>query len=327
MFKALCVGACLVLAAPLIAVAQDQTLTPEQQKELERFRQIYQSEHPQTGEVPLAAAKATLHLGDGYYFLDAADAKRVLFEVWRNPPGGADDVLGLVFPKGKTFLDSWGAVVTYDAEGYVSDKDAKNADYAKLLKQAQDGEDQENQQRSKDGFPTMHLIGWAQTPTYDLENHSEIWAREIKASDEQVHTLNYDTRILGRRGVLSLNLVSTMDQLAEARSAATNLARLTSFDVGSRYVDYQEGQDKKAAYGVAGLVAAGLGVAAAQKFGLLAILLLAAKKGLVLILAAGAWLSTRLRKLFGAKDKSKADATGLSLSEDRGPSPGTDDNP
>lgn len=321
MFKAVFVGACLALAASMAAAAQDQNLTPEQQKELEKYRAIYQSEHPKTGDVPLGPANATLHLGDRYYFLDAADAKRVLLEAWDNPPGSADGVLGLVLPKGKTFLDSWGAVVTYDPEGYVPDEDAKTADYDKVLKQAQDGEDEVNRQRSKDGFATLHLVGWAQTPTYDQASHSEVWARDFKIGDAPADTLNYDTRILGRRGVLSLNLISTMDRLADARASANDLARLASFDAGSRYSDYQEGQDKKAAHGVAGLVAAGLGVAAAQKFGLIAILLLAAKKGFVVVLAALAWLSTRFKKMFGVKDKPKTGSAPLSLSADQNPVP------
>ena len=315
MLRTLCIGACLILAAPAVANAEDSKFTPEQQKELARFREIYQSEHPKTGDVPLAAANATLHLGDRYYFLDAADAKRVLIEAWDNPPGAADGVLGVIFPKDKTFLDSWGAVITYDSVGYVSDKDAKNANYDKVLQQSRDDEGEVNARRAKSNAPPIHLVGWAQAPTYDPASHSEVWARDLKFGDEKLDTLNYDTRILGRRGVLSLNLVSTMDQLPLARAAANDLARSTLFDAGSRYADFSEGQDKKAAFGVAGLVAAGLGVAAAQKLGLIAIVLLAAKKGAVVLVAAVAWLSTRFRKMFGLKPKPGAVQAPAQISE------------
>ncbi len=106
--------------------------------------------------------------------------------------------------------------------------------------------------------------------------------------------------------MLSLNLVSSMDQLPQARAAAAELAHAAGFDAGARYEDFKEGQDKKAEYGIAGLIAAGLGVAAAQKLGLLALLLLFAKKGLVVIAAAGAWLYARFRKLAGLGRKPKA---------------------
>ena len=313
MFRTACIAAALMLAAPAIVNAEESKLTPEQQKELDQLREIYRSEHPKTGDVPLGVASATLHLGDRYYFLDAADAKEVLVEAWGNPPGSADNVLGVIFPKDKTFLDSWGAVVTYDPAGYVSDKDAKSANYGKVLQQSRDDEDKDNQERAKSNAPPIHLIGWAQAPTYDPASHSEVWARDLKFGAEQIDTLNYDTRILGRRGVLSLNLVSTMDQVAQVRAAANDLAHSASFDPGSRYADFSEGQDKKAAFGVTGLVAAGLGVAAAQKFGLLAILLLAAKKGAVVLVAAFAWLAARFKKFFGLKGKTKAVATPLKI--------------
>ena len=51
---------------------------------------------PQTGDVRIDAAKAVLHLGDRYYFLPADQAKRVLIQVWGNPPEAVADVLGMV---------------------------------------------------------------------------------------------------------------------------------------------------------------------------------------------------------------------------------------
>ncbi len=163
-------GVWLLLAAPGMAMAQDQAQgaspakppTPEEQQEIRRIQALLDSEHPQFGDVHVDAAQTTLRLGDRYYFLGPADAKRVLIEGWRNPPGSADDVLGVIFPRGKTFVDSWGAVVTYDATGYVPDKDAKSADYDKFLDQSRQGEDEDNKERSKTGFPASHLVGWAQ---------------------------------------------------------------------------------------------------------------------------------------------------------------------
>lgn len=71
-------------------------------------------------------------------------------------------------------------------------------------------------------------------------------------------------RHLGRHGVLSMNVISQMSKLTEVRQVAAHLAKTAEFDTGARYVDYQAG-DKKAEYGLAGLVAAGLGVGAAKK--------------------------------------------------------------
>lgn len=292
------------LTLPAMAADDDKALTPAQQQQMAKFKAIYDSETRRTGDIHLDKANVTLHLGDRYYFLGPDDAKRVLVEGWSNPPENAEGVMGIIFPAGRNFLDSWGAVVTFDLTGYVSDKDAKSADYDKLLTESRKGEDDVNTQRKKDGFQTIHLVGWAQPPTYDSATHSEIWARDVQFSDQKVDTLNYDLRLLNRRGVLTLNLVSSMDALPEARAAAVDLSRVAAFDAGERYDDYKLG-DKKAAYGVAGLVAAGLGVAAAQKLGLLAVGLLFLKKAAVLIVAGFAAVAAWFRKLFGIKPKPK----------------------
>jgi len=266
--------------------------------EIGRLKGILASEHPQFGDVRVGPADATLHLGKRYYFLGADEAKQVLKE-WGNPPSAADDVLGIVFPAGKTFVDdTWGAVITFEPSGFVSDKDADKADYDKLIKDVQDDEADRNAERQKEGFPTSHLVGWAQPPSYDKQRHFLIWARDIKFGGHNEDTLNYDLRILGRKGVLSLNMISVMPQLAQVRTDATELAGDAAFNPGAAYADFKSG-DKTAAYGVAGLVAAGLGVAVAQKVGLIGVILLFAKKAFVLILAGFAAIAAWFRRLFG----------------------------
>jgi uncharacterized membrane-anchored protein len=276
-------------------------LTPEQKAALQKMFALNKSLHPVHGEVALPDAKARLALGSGYYFLGAEDAKKVLVEGWGNPPGSADGVLGIIFPEGKSFIDSsWGAVVTYVQTDFVPDTDAKTAAYDKLLKEMQSGEDEENEARKKEGFRAVHLVGWAQPPSYDAARHNLIWAREIAFAGEDEHTLNYDVRHLGRRGVLSLNMVSTLPDLAGVRTAAQELAKTAEFDAGSRYADFQQG-DKTAGYGLAGLVAAGAGLAVAKKAGFLAVVLVFAKKGIALIVAAGAGVAAWFRKRLGKK--------------------------
>jgi uncharacterized membrane-anchored protein len=283
----------LVCATP----ASTQQPTPEQQARIEQLTALQKSLHPITGDVAVPAAKATLHLGEDYYFLAAPEARRVLIEGWRNPPDAADGVLGMVFPAGASFMDdTWGAVISYDQMGWVSDEDAQSADYDEMLKEMQAQEDEVNAERSAQGYPAQHLVGWAQPPSYDRASHSVVWARNIQFQGSPENTLNYDVRLLGRHGVLSMNMITGMSKLAETREGARKFARSASFDVGARYADYKPGTDTKAEVGVAGLVAAGVGVAAAKKLGLLAILVAFGKKALVLIMAAGAAAFARLRR-------------------------------
>lgn len=282
------------------AVAQEPSA--EEKAFIAKMEALRDGLKPQHGTVALPEAKASLALGEGYYFLGQADAKKVLTEGWGNPPEAAEGVLGMVFASGTDFTmaDAWGGVITFEKTGYVSDEDAAKEDYDTVLSQMQDGENERNEILIKEGFPSSHLRGWAQPPTYDATRHDLIWAREIQFGAETDNTLNYDVRHLGRNGVLSINMVSHMSQLATVRSAAANLAKTAEFTAGARYADYKAG-DAKAGYGLAGLVAAGAGVAVAKKAGFLAVLVLLLKKGGVIFLGVAAAIGGWLRKVFNKK--------------------------
>ncbi|MEA3038160.1 MAG: hypothetical protein QOE79_673, partial [Sphingomonadales bacterium] len=293
----------LITAVPA-AAQQPQPPSGEEQATAKKLKDILESLHPVSGDVALPAGNAVLHLGKDFYYLPPDEARKVLVDAWGNPPRIADGVLGIVFPAGKTFLDpdTWGAAITYEASGYVTDKDAQTADYDALLKQLQSGEEEINAKRREEGYPAQHLVGWAQPPSYDAASHSVVWAQNIAFDGQSDNSLNYDVRMLGRKGVLSLNMITAMSKLAETRADAEKLARSADFTAGARYADFKEGDDT-AGYGIAGLVAAGLGVVAVKKLGLLAVLLVFLKKGIVLIVAAFAALGAKFRRLFGIGGK------------------------
>lgn len=284
----------LVLAGP--ATAQNDT-SPKVSPEVAAFEK---SLHKQTGAVAIPAAHATLNLGDRYYFVPADEAKQILTKVWGNPPDSAEGVLGIVFEKGTSIYDNvWGAVVTYEDTGYVPDKDAKTEDYDKVLENIRGGETESNEARQKAGYPTIHLVGWAQPPSYDPASHSLIWARDLRFSDNKVDGLNYDVRLLGRHGVLSLNMLSDMPHLGQVHDAAADFGRAAAFDRGSAYADYDKSVDKTAEYGLAGLVAAGAGIVVAKKLGFLAIALGFGKWILIGLAAAGAAVARFFRRITG----------------------------
>lgn len=303
MRKILIAGLCLALlaASASAAVAAEPPPTDQQKAAIEKINRIEHGLHPRSGDIALPGAAATLHLGQNYYFLDSKDARTILVDAWGNSPDAASDILGMVFPAGGTFYNrSWAAVVSFEPSGYIPDNDANTADYSQIITDAQSGEDKNNDARKKAGLPPVHLVGWAQPPSYDAKSHTLIWARDIRFGAETDDTLNYDVRALGRRGVLSMNIVANVSQIAQIRQAATALQAAGTFDRGARYQDYQVATDKKAEYGLAGLVAAGLGIAAAQKLGLFALALLFFKKIIALVIAAFvggfAWLRNRFRR-------------------------------
>ncbi|MEG3147470.1 DUF2167 domain-containing protein [Sphingomonas sp. RT2P30] len=296
--KSRMVAGALVLAMATVAApaGAQNSIDAASQRAL---RDFVQNLHKQTGDVAIPQAHAVIHLGTRYYFIGPADAKRVITDIWRNPANASYGVLGLILPADKTVVDnSWGAVVTYQDTGYVADTDASSQDYDKVLAGMREGEAEDNELRRRDGYPELRLVGWAQPPLYDRSSHSLIWARDLKSSDTSVDGLNYDVRSLGRHGVLSLNMVWDMPHLAEVRNAAADLGKAAGFEKGSAYADYDKSVDKTAEYGLAGLVAAGVGAVAVKKLGILAIMLGFGKKLFILIAigAAAAW--KRIKGLF-----------------------------
>jgi len=161
------------------------------------------------------------------------------------------------------------------------------------------GDAAENEQRKAGGFPTMKLVGWAQPPSYNAAEHSLIWAREFDNEGEPTHGLNYDVRMLGRSGVLSLNMVSAMPLLKDVGGAAEAFGKSVTFEPGAGYADFNASTDKAAEYGLAGLVAGGTVVAVAQKLGLIAILLKFSKLIFLGILAFGAGIWAFVKRMLG----------------------------
>ena len=246
----------------------------------------------QQGAIKLPEAKATLNVPADFYYLSPADAKTVLVDIWGNPPAAAGTT-GMIFPAkyAPTDIEAWGSTVEYNADGYVSDADAATTNYDELLQNIKDAIRENNAEREKRGFPKITLVGWASTPHYDRSAHAMHWARDLIFGDDTQpqHTLNYSVRVFGRQGVFQFNFVASLDQLKEIEGVIPTVTKLVEFDKGMAYGDYVEG-DKIAAYGMAGMIAAGAGAKIAAKVGLLALALAFFKKAgvLVFIVLAGA---------------------------------------
>ena len=254
------------------------------------------------GEISVGKGVAKLNVPPGFRFLSPADSQKVLVDLWGNPKG--EPPLGMLFPADKEpeAGDGWGIVITFEEDGYVKDDDAEKINYADLMKEMKDGMAAENEERQKAGFPAIQIVGWATAPRYDKTAKKLYWAKELKFGGAQENTLNYNIRILGRRGVLVLNAVAGMGQLKEVEAATPEILGFVDFQPGHRYADYTPGTDKLAAYGIGALIAGKVAAKAGLFKGLIA-LLLAGKKFVILAIAAiGAWL----KKMFGAKE-SKAE--------------------
>ena len=251
----------------------------------------------QQGDIVLGEGLATLHVPDGYRYLDPEQSERLLVEGWGNPPG--NETLGMLFRSdvGLLSADGWGVVITYIDDGHVKDDDASEIDYAKLLREMQASTREESKARVAEGYESIRLVGWAARPHYDSVAKKLYWAKELQFGATEGNVLNYDIRVLGRGGVLSLNAVASMDVFPSVEQGMAEVPTFIEFNEGHRYADYVAG-DKVAAYGIGALVAGKL----AAKAGLFKVLLaglLAFKKGLVVLVIAAGGL---LKKFLGRKE-------------------------
>ena len=209
----------------------------------------------QRGEVNLHNGLATLHVPKGFKFLDSEQSKYVLTDLWGNPPS---ETIGLLFPEDMTPMHdnfTYAVEIEYSEEGYIEDEDAEDLDYDDLLEEMQGDIKASNPERSAQGYPTMELVGWASQPYYDQENKKLHWAKELKFEDTEINTLNYNIRVLGRKGYLNLNAIGDINMLSTFNADRDNILHSVEFTPGNRYSDFNPDIDKVAAYGIGGLIA------------------------------------------------------------------------
>jgi uncharacterized membrane-anchored protein len=256
---------------------------------------------PELGPKKIALGdELVLDLPENMGYFDR-DAGRKLMEKMGNRVG--DSFRGLVFKRDA----GWLIELAYVGDGYVKDDDASDLKPADILSSIKEGTEQANEFRKEKGFRAVHVDGWTEAPRYDRAVHHLVWGIKGKYDDGASASVNFYTRVLGRRGYVALNLMDAPDSIEASKVDGLVVLRATTFKPGARYEDFDKSKDKVAEYGLAALVLGGAGVAAVKlvKVGLLAkfggkliALLFAAKKLVVLFfVGAGAWL----KKTFGKR--------------------------
>lgn len=244
-------------------------------------------EGPTNGQV---GANAKIRVPEGYAFLGPEGA-REFNRLTENPDSGVDE-----YVLAKNDL-SWVAFFSFDPVGYVKDDDKLDAD--DLLKSVTEGTEASNEERKKNGWDSIHVTGWAFKPQYDSGIKSLEWAFRLKGEHSSGESINYNTRLLGRRGVMQVLLVTGPDKLQA--SVADFKSKLPGFNFkdGDRYADFRSG-DHVAEYGLAALVTGGAAAVAAKKgvFAAIGIFLLKMWKLVMVGLAA---MAAGIRKFFGGK--------------------------
>lgn len=187
--------------------------------------------------------------------------------------------------------DGYFIIFEFDATGYVKDDDKDDLDADAMLASIKEGTERQNEIRRQRGEPTMDITGWYKAPLYDEASHNLEWAPLARDSAGE-DIVNYNVRVLGRRGVMEVALVAAPNQMAAALPQLRTVLTDFKFVAGEDYASFTSG-DKIAEYGLTGLVAGGA-VAVAAKSGLLGRLW---KFILLGVVALGGFV----KKLFGSK--------------------------
>lgn len=286
-----------LLFCPLVFAQTDSTETGFEldeeiyQKILDSINNSYSF---QKGQIQLGDDLATLNVPEGFKYLDGKQSEQLMSELWGNPP---EESLGMLFPENIPVLGenfTYAIEITYSEDGYIDDDDAEDIDYDDLLEDMQEGAIEENKERIKLGYPTADIVGWAAEPFYDQDTKKLHWAKEIKFDGAEMNTLNYNIRVLGRKGYLNLNAISDMDKLGLVQSNIDKVISSAEFNKGNRYSDFNPEMDEVAAYGIGGLIAGKI----LTKVGFFAALL---KFWKVIAFGIVAAFGTFRKKIFGSK--------------------------
>ena len=271
------------LAATGFVRAQDDTNQIARLKEAVR---LVKNLKYQQGEIDLRGGLAKLSVPKEFNFLGPDDAETVLVKLWGNPPSEKKP-LGLLIPAGMTPLSTncWVVTIDYSEDGYVKDSDASKINYDDLLKKMQKGIAENNKARRGTWLSGRSRWSAGRHRRITMPPRTSFIGQNSSSSTAKPKdTLNYNIRMLGRKGVLELNAVAPMDQFAEIDQQTPQILGMVDFKEGSRYADFDPKVDKVAKYGIAALVAGGA-LAAAAKLGLLKglwIAILAAKKFIII---------------------------------------------
>jgi uncharacterized membrane-anchored protein len=267
--------ASLALGAYGLAAADAQPAPPAE----DHGPSVHWIQGPATGEL---GSIATVTVPEKFMFAGPEDTKK-LMEAMQNPTSG--DEMGFIAPEG----GAWFIVFEYDDSGHVADDEKTKLDADEILKTMREGQKEGNKERAKRGWDTLELTGWAAPPHYDAETHNLEWGTRLKSSTGG-ENVNYNSRLLGRTGVMSATFVGDEKEMAEAMAVYKSILKGHEFVSGQKYAEFRSG-DKIAKYGLTALITGGA-AAVALKSGLLGKFW----KLIVLAVAGGA---AGIRKLFG----------------------------
>ena len=271
--------------------------TAEEMKQLiqERIDEIEKIGWTRQGTGNLGG-KAEIAIPQGFRFT-TGDGTRKLMEMSGNR--ASERELGMLATEG---LGPW-IIFEFDESGYVKDDDKDKIDADKMLAKLREDQVSDNEYRREHGMSELEILGWVMPPRYNEKTHNLEWGTRLQSIDNKGISINYNTRLLGRKGVMEVTLVCKQADTEKMIAEQEKILAGFNFIEGERYAEFREG-DKVAKYGLTALIA-GTGAFAAAKMGVFGKLgLVFAKLGkaaILLVVGALAGLKKLFGKIFGSR--------------------------
>lgn len=246
---------------------------------------------PTTGKI---GDHATIKVPKGYAFLDAASTRR-FNEILENPPTEVDE-----YVLAPDDFD-WIAFFSFSDIGYVKDDETLDPD--DVLSSIRTGLEHGNEERRSRGWDTLKLVGWSAKPQYDQQIRALAWAILLESESSGSKVVNYNTRLLGRRGVMEVTVAADPEDLQPAIADFKALVPGYAYVAGEGYGEFRPG-DHVAEIGLAALITGGAAAVASKK-GWLAAIGIALAKFWKLLVVGVLGVGVAVRKLFGGKDDAR----------------------
>lgn len=202
--------------------------------------------------------QAELEVPEGGVFADGPATRRLL-ERSGNLTTGRE--LGMLL------ADEAQVLFQFEPVGYVKDDDKDQLDAEQMLTSLREGQDEANKELERRGMPQLSIDRWQVKPHYDPATRNLEWGPVVRNVENGRETTNYNVRLLGRRGVMEVTLLSPPAKLDAVLPWFRTVLTRHTFKQGEDYASFVRG-DKVAEYGLAALITGGA-VAVAAKTGLL----------------------------------------------------------
>ncbi len=190
---------------------------------------------------------ATIDLKDGLIFLNGKDGDKLL-QSWGNLPSVID---GLVMNHDA----DWVITFQFDPIGYVKDDEKEDLDADEILEAKKEAQKEANKNRTKQGLSALHIVRWVVKPHYNEKTNNLEWAMLLR-DDQGAESINFEIRLLGRKGVMNATLLCSPEKFEEVRPIVDSALAEFHYTPGNKYAEYRKG-DKIAEYGLLGLMGAG----------------------------------------------------------------------